>query len=129
MDISPLLALWMYTNYSMQIDYCLVDIFTTMCIIPLSNVTREAMIMNIVYWIIFGLIAGAIASFIAPGARGGILGLIVLGIVGALVGGFLGRLLFGVSVTGFDLHSFVVAVLGSLLVLFLTGRLSRTARS
>lgn len=72
-----------------------------------------------IYWIIFGLIAGAIASFIAPGARGGIIGSIVLGIVGAVVGGYLGRMFFGVGVTGFNVMSFVVAVAGSLLVLFI----------
>lgn len=79
--------------------------------------------MSVLYWIIFGLIAGAIASFIAPGSQGGILGLIVLGVVGAVVGGYLGQMFFGVGVTGFDLKSFIVAVIGSLLVLFISGLL------
>lgn len=78
--------------------------------------------MNIIYWIVFGLIAGSIANFIAPGSQGGILGSIVLGIIGAVVGGYLGQRFFGVGVTGFNLMSFVVAVAGSLLVLFI-GRL------
>ena len=81
--------------------------------------------MSIIYWIIFGLIAGAIASFIMPGVKGGILGLIVLGIIGAVVGGYLGQMFFGVGVTGFDLKSFVVAVVGSLLVLLVSGLLFR----
>ncbi len=78
--------------------------------------------MNIIYWIIFGLIAGSIANFIAPSSQGGILGSIVLGIIGAVVGGYLGQRFFGVGVTGFNMMSFVVAVAGSLLVLFI-GRL------
>ena len=82
--------------------------------------------MTIIYWIIFGLIAGAIASFIMPGSKGGILGLIVLGIIGAVVGGYLGQMFFGVGVTGFDLSSFVVAVLGSVLVLFISGFLFKS---
>lgn len=80
--------------------------------------------MTIIYWIIFGLIAGGVANFISPSSKGGILGSIVLGIIGAVVGGYLGQKLFGVGVgvTGFNLPSFVVAVAGSLLVLFI-GRL------
>jgi uncharacterized membrane protein YeaQ/YmgE (transglycosylase-associated protein family) len=78
--------------------------------------------MTIIYWIIFGLIAGAIANFIAPNSGGGIVGSIILGIIGAVVGGYLGQKFFGVGVTGFNLMSFVVAVAGSLLVLFI-GRL------
>lgn len=78
--------------------------------------------MTILYWVLFGLIAGAIANFIAPSSKGGIIGSIVLGIIGAVVGGFLGQKFFGVGVTGFNLPSFVVAVAGALLVLFI-GRL------
>ncbi len=74
--------------------------------------------MGILTWVLFGLIAGAIAGFIFPNAKLGIVGAILLGIVGALVGGFLGQLIFDVGVTGFNLSSFVVAILGSLLVLF-----------
>lgn len=81
--------------------------------------------MTIIYWIIFGLIAGAVASFIAPGSQGGILGSIVLGIIGAVIGGYLGQRFFGVSVTGFNLTSFVVAVGGALLVIFVSRALMR----
>jgi len=75
--------------------------------------------MNIVYWLIFGLITGSIANFIAPSSQGGIVGSIVLGIIGAVVGGYLGQMFFGVGVTGFNVMSFVVAVGGSLVVLFI----------
>lgn len=75
--------------------------------------------MNIVSWVIFGVIVGTVANAIDPAdSEGGILGAVLLGIAGALVGGFLANLLFGVSVTGFDLTSFIVAVAGSLVVLF-----------
>jgi uncharacterized membrane protein YeaQ/YmgE (transglycosylase-associated protein family) len=76
--------------------------------------------MTIIYWIIFGLIAGSIANFISPSSKGGIVGSIILGIIGAVVGGYLGQMFFGVGVTGFNLMSFVVAVAGSLLVLFVS---------
>ena len=83
--------------------------------------------MNLLSWMIFGLIVGIIANAIDPDPnRGGILGSILLGVVGALVGGFLANLVFGVSVTGFNLTSFLVAIAGSLLLLFI-GRAVRRA--
>jgi uncharacterized membrane protein YeaQ/YmgE (transglycosylase-associated protein family) len=80
--------------------------------------------MSILYWIVFGLITGSIASFIAPNSQG-IIGSIVLGIIGAVVGGYLGERFFNVGVTGFNLMSFVVAVLGSLFVIFIARLLMR----
>jgi len=83
--------------------------------------------VNILSWILFGLIVGIVANAIDPNPnRGGVLGSILLGIVGALVGGFLANLIFGVTVTGFNLTSFLVAVAGSLLLLFI-GRAVRRA--
>lgn len=76
--------------------------------------------MSILYWIVFGFIVGTIANFLAPVSRGGILGSIVLGIIGAIVGGYLGQMFFGVKVTGFNVPSIIMAVLGSLLVLFVS---------
>ena len=78
---------------------------------------------TIIYWIIFGLIAGSIAEFIAPSPRAGILGSIVLGIIGAVVGGYLGRLFFDVGITGFNFTSLILAVAGSLIVLFISRHL------
>lgn len=77
--------------------------------------------MGILAWIIFGLIAGAVAKFIMPGNDpGGWIVTIIIGILGAVVGGFLGGLLFGTGgVTGFNLQSFLIAVLGAILLLFL----------
>lgn len=81
--------------------------------------------MNIIAWVVFGLIAGVIANILDPRpAQGGALGAIVLGIAGALVGGFVANLLFGFTITGFDLTSFIIAVLGSLLLLYI-GRAMR----
>lgn len=75
--------------------------------------------MGILAWIVFGLIAGVIAKLIMPGRDGG--GFIltcVLGIVGAVVGGWLATMLgIGGDVTGFNLHSFLVAVVGAIVVL------------
>lgn len=75
--------------------------------------------MGIIAWIIFGLIAGVIAKLIMPGRDGG--GFIltcILGIVGAVVGGWLATMFgLGGTISGFNLHSFLVAVVGAILVL------------
>ena len=83
--------------------------------------------MGILSWIVFGLIAGALAKWIMPGNDpGGCLVTMILGVVGAFVGGYIGTLLGLGTVTGFDLRSFFVAVLGAIVVLVIyrlaTGR-------
>lgn len=76
--------------------------------------------MGIIAWIVFGLIAGALAKFIMPGDDpGGIIVTMLLGIVGAVVGGFLGSLLLGVGVSGFNLTSLLIAIVGAILVLWI----------
>lgn len=72
--------------------------------------------MSILAWIVLGLIAGWLASLIVGGNHG-ILGDILLGIVGALVGGFLSSVLLGIDVTGFNLPSLLIAVVGAILVI------------
>ncbi|ABB66473.1 MULTISPECIES: GlsB/YeaQ/YmgE family stress response membrane protein [Shigella] len=83
--------------------------------------------MGIIAWIIFGLIAGIIAKLIMPGRDGGgFFQTCILGIVGAVVGGWLATM-FGIggSISGFNLHSFLVAVVGAILVLGLFRLLRR----
>jgi len=80
--------------------------------------------VGIIAWIIFGAIAGWIASIIAgTNARQGALLNIIVGIVGSFIGGFLYSLLTGNAVDfGFNIGSFVVAVLGAVIFLaILTG--------
>ena len=75
--------------------------------------------MNVLSWILFGLIAGGLAKFIMPGKDpGGCLVTIALGILGAMLGGFLSTRLFDFgTVTGFNLRSFAIAILGTILLL------------
>jgi uncharacterized membrane protein YeaQ/YmgE (transglycosylase-associated protein family) len=75
--------------------------------------------MNVLTWILLGLVAGSIAKFIMPGKDpGGCLITIVIGIIGALIGGFLGTRVFNVGpVSGFNLQSLGLAVLGAFLLL------------
>ena len=76
--------------------------------------------MGVIAWIIFGLIAGVIAKLIMPGKDpGGFIITILLGIAGALVGGFIATALGFGSVSGFNFGSFVIAILGAILLLWL----------
>lgn len=75
--------------------------------------------MGILSWIVFGLIAGMGAKFVLPGRDpGGLLVTILVGIAGAVLGGYLGTT-FGLgTVTGFDLRSLLLAMLGGIVLLF-----------
>ena len=71
--------------------------------------------MGILSWIIFGFIAGALAKWIMPGDDpGGIVTTIIIGIVGALVGGFIASFLGIGTVSGFNIGSFIIAILGAI---------------
>ena len=88
--------------------------------------TKDDIEMGIVSWIIFGLIAGALAKLIMPGRDpGGCIVTILLGIAGAVVGGFIGSLLGFGGVEQFDLRSFLIAIAGAILILWVYRALRR----
>ena len=72
--------------------------------------------MGIVAWIVLGAIAGWITNLIMGGGEG-VIATIVLGIIGAVVGGWLaGTVLNIADVTGVNIQSIVVAVIGAVIV-------------
>jgi uncharacterized membrane protein YeaQ/YmgE (transglycosylase-associated protein family) len=75
--------------------------------------------MSIIGWIILGLIAGFIASKIVNKQGEGVILDIVLGIVGAIVGGFIFSWLGAAGVTGLNLWSMLVAIVGAIVILLL----------
>lgn len=82
--------------------------------------------MGILSWIIFGALAGWIASIVTGrNSQMGCIANIVVGIVGAFIGGFLMSFIGGGGVTGFNLYSFLVAVLGAVVLLFILGLIRR----
>jgi uncharacterized membrane protein YeaQ/YmgE (transglycosylase-associated protein family) len=82
--------------------------------------------MGILLWIVFGAIAGWIASMIVKSQQGILLD-IVVGIVGALIGGWIMSVLGYGGVSGFNIYSMLVAILGSVVLLFIVKALRRTA--
>jgi uncharacterized membrane protein YeaQ/YmgE (transglycosylase-associated protein family) len=74
--------------------------------------------MSFLSWIVLGLVAGFIGSKIVNKAGEGILLDIVLGVVGAVVGGWLFTTFGATGVTGLNLYSLLVAVIGAVLALF-----------
>jgi uncharacterized membrane protein YeaQ/YmgE (transglycosylase-associated protein family) len=81
--------------------------------------------MSVLAWIILGLIAGFIASKIANSSGQGLLLDMVLGIVGAVVGGYLFTAIGATGVTGFNLYSIFVSIVGACVVLWAYHALSR----
>jgi uncharacterized membrane protein YeaQ/YmgE (transglycosylase-associated protein family) len=77
--------------------------------------------VSIILWIIMGALAGYVAKAILPGRDpGGLIVTVLIGIVGALLGGFIAQALFHLhGVTGFDLRTFIIAVLGSVVLLLI----------
>ena len=75
--------------------------------------------MGIIAWIILGALAGWVASMImGTDDSQGAVGNIVVGIIGAFLGGFVMSLFGDAGVTGFNIRSFLVALLGSVIALF-----------
>jgi uncharacterized membrane protein YeaQ/YmgE (transglycosylase-associated protein family) len=82
--------------------------------------------MSLVGWILFGLITGFIGSRVVNRRGEGCILNIALGIVGACVGGFIFTSIGGRGISGFDLYSMFVAIIGAIVVLLVyhavTGR-------
>src|ERR1700761_5191120 len=91
--------------------------------VPVDGATRTPlggrMTMSLIGWIVLGLIAGFIASKIVNKAGEGALLDIVLGVIGAVVGGWLFHTFGMPGVTGFNLYSMLVAIVGAVVVLVL----------
>ncbi len=76
--------------------------------------------MNIVGWVVLGGLAGWIASkFVGTDERQGLVGNIIAGVLGGVVGGWVFSLMGGAGVTGFNVWSLLVAVVGAMIVLLI----------
>ncbi len=82
--------------------------------------------MNFLAWIILGALAGWIASIImGKNKQMGAIANIIVGIVGAFIGGYIMDFFGAQGVTGFNFSSFLVALVGAVVLLFIVGLFSR----
>ena len=83
--------------------------------------------MGIIGWILLGIVAGVIAKALLPGSDpGGFIVTVIIGIVGALLGGFIARALgLGDPIDEFfDLSTWLAAIVGALIILWLWNAIS-----
>ena len=81
--------------------------------------------MGFLSWILLGLVVGVLAKWLLPGKDpGGFIITILIGIAGAVVGGYLATLLGLGAVTGFNLGSLAIAVVGAILLLLVYRKIS-----
>ena len=83
--------------------------------------------MSFIAWIVLGLIAGFIGSKLVNKRGEGFFLDIILGVIGAVVGGWLFSFFGGAGVSGLNLHSLIVAVIGAVLVLVIYHAIRRKA--
>lgn len=82
--------------------------------------------MGIISWIIIGALAGWIASKITgKGKQMGALANIAIGIVGGVIGGFIMNLIGGEGMTGFNIWSLLVAIVGAVILLWIIGAVKK----
>jgi uncharacterized membrane protein YeaQ/YmgE (transglycosylase-associated protein family) len=88
--------------------------------------------MGIISWLVVGAIAGYLAGLLVKGDESmGVIGHIVLGIIGAVVGGFLAGVLIpggGDYITGINITTIVVAVIGAVVVVVVWGMIRGRSR-
>ena len=85
--------------------------------------------MTIIVWLVLGLIAGWLASLIMGSGGYGLIGDIAVGILGALLGGWLAMTFLGVDVTGLNVTSVAVAVVGAMILIAIFRAVAPSRRS
>jgi uncharacterized membrane protein YeaQ/YmgE (transglycosylase-associated protein family) len=86
--------------------------------------------MDLLVWIVFGALVGWVASIVmnTNEQQGGVAN-IAVGVVGALIGGFISRSFGGEGVTGFNLTSFIVALLGAIVLIMIVKAFTRNGNN
>ena len=95
---------------------------------PLITNRQQTGAMSFLAWIVLGLVAGFIGSKLVNKSGEGLIRDILLGVVGAIVGGYLFNLFGASGVTGLNLYSVLVAVVGAVVFLVVYHALFRRRR-
>jgi uncharacterized membrane protein YeaQ/YmgE (transglycosylase-associated protein family) len=89
---------------------------------------QQGSAMSLVGWIVLGLVAGFIGSKLVNHSGEGLIRDVLLGVVGAIIGGYLFNLFGAAGVTGLNLYSLLVAVVGAVVFLIVYHALFRRRR-
>jgi uncharacterized membrane protein YeaQ/YmgE (transglycosylase-associated protein family) len=89
---------------------------------------QQASAMSFIAWIVLGLIAGFIGSKLVNHTGEGLIRDVLLGVVGAIIGGYLFNVFGASGVTGLNLYSLIVAVVGAVVFLIVYHALFRRRR-
>jgi uncharacterized membrane protein YeaQ/YmgE (transglycosylase-associated protein family) len=89
---------------------------------------QQGSVMSFIAWIVLGLIAGFIGSKLVNHSGEGLIRDVLLGVVGAIIGGYLFNLFGASGVTGLNLYSLLVAVVGAVVFLIVYHALFRRRR-
>ncbi|WP_022819278.1 GlsB/YeaQ/YmgE family stress response membrane protein [Fusobacterium russii] len=82
--------------------------------------------MGIITWLVLGALAGWIASIImGKNASMGAFANIIVGIIGAFIGGGIASFWGGGKVTGFNLYSILISVLGACVLIWIVGKIKK----
>lgn len=95
--------------------------------VGISN-RQQGAVMSFVAWIVLGLVAGFIGSKLVNHSGEGLIRDVLLGVVGAIIGGYLFNLFGAAGVTGLNLYSLLVAVVGAVVFLIVYHALFRRRR-
>jgi uncharacterized membrane protein YeaQ/YmgE (transglycosylase-associated protein family) len=97
---------------------------------PALNHHWKGNVMGFLAFLLLGLIAGAIAKAILPGSQGGgWLVTLAVGVIGAFLGGWIGSVMFGGGLGDFfDLRTWILSILGAVIVLLIFGAINRRSR-
>jgi len=86
--------------------------------------------MSIIGWIIIGALAGWIASMLTGNSeKMGAGANVLVGIIGGFIGGAVMNLLGGAGITGFNIWSLIVAVIGSVILLWIVNAIKKKPKS
>ena len=81
--------------------------------------------MGVIAWLILGALSGWIANRLMKNSSSGLIDNIIIGIIGAFIGGFVFNFLGAQTITGFNLHSIFVSVVGACILLWIINKIRR----
>ena len=81
--------------------------------------------MGIIAWLVLGALSGWIANRLMKNSSSGLIDNIIIGIIGAFIGGFVFNFLGAQTITGFNLHSIFVSVVGACILLWIINKIRK----